>query len=550
MAESQAYEDIDSYDISEGAKEMLRAVYDNLKSRYSAIMEGIRDDFPLAAVNLGNRSNPHLMLTIGSRQAGEISISEEGLQYAPERNLDLGLETDRDLINNIQKNSKIFSEMTQEAGLPEPDAQDIYDLFDAAPDPAEPQIKPEEKDIAFKHKNKEDHTPCFTVRNEDGSYTALNPKRSVSEQLQERLDRDVEAGLVTRQEKISREAGINNVRHSEKETEFKNSREQIDNKYNQKDATRAARKAEREGASLKDVRKSYKDQINQLHNEIGEIKKQILNEQLKAYEKDPTDPSKPRLLDSQNANLTFMREKLAEKEVLLTQFSNAMPKLSAVLKEETKKAAQGIKDTIEKGFDKIGKACETGMLATKRTFEYFRDSLHKANIKANAHVATAYVGIEEKWAQRYRNCLQIHHAVDKTIEKNLTKIRDAVQKHYEKSANVKNAIKNVGRALFGKKQTLEADLSPKQKETILKLNEKINEHHDRAAQTKSDYQTSLDSSVRNMKSMDKARQDAGLDLSESLEKRCQKAMEQAKKMSQSAPVQSAQTVKKPTVPIQ
>jgi len=186
-------------------------------------------------------------------------------------------------------------------------------------------------------------------------------------------------------------------------------------------------------------------------------------------------------------------------------------------KEGIKQIANGLLDKAVSGVATIGA---------------LTDKIAEANQKAasmvKAEVDTVYTNLEESINNVHRNYLSFNYNKDKALTGSLDKITVALESQFQKSASIKEAFKDLGRAFLGReRQGDKGEFTQSEKavvETLKNISDSLKRN---MAETEKQFNLSKQLSVQNIKSSKELREAAGLKENNALEERFKAAKEQS-----------------------
>ena len=263
-------------------------------------------------------------------------------------------------------------------------------------------------------------------------------------------------------------------------------------------------------------RKDVKQELNSLKKEISDLQKSLNNEiavaRINGY-----DPGRANRIERLGNDITNL-------SIEACDIAAQMP----TLKQELKKGFEKAKELISKGYDKVMSGFKEKIETGKTALGKMTDTVGKANEKFMAIGDTAYTSLSEKIEDINRGYIARTYAADKSIADNLTKMRNGLEKSYERQANVKGALQDVWRAMKGQERTgAKAEFSDRQKAMLGNLNKMIQGVHKEMNGLEKEFNLSRDVSKILINEARDHRREAGLDKSNTLEKMIEKAQQQA-----------------------
>ena len=256
--------------------------------------------------------------------------------------------------------------------------------------------------------------------------------------------------------------------------------------------------------------KELKNEINSLYSDLEyELKVAELN----GFNKQKSD------------RIEYICSNIADKTISAAKVKSSIPSLKEQTMEMIKDSRQNIAEKVQHGFNKIVAGLNMKINAGKNTLNMMKEEVEKANDRFSARIDTKYTGVSEKIEQLNRNWMSVNYNIDKTIAKNIDHIKDSISKIYDRTAEIKGAFQDLGRAVTGQERTGEkADLTPTQKNVISALETFSQNMKSDMTEMKKQYELSKEISAYSLSSVQEHRQSVRLDFSKTLDEACKNAM--------------------------
>ena len=209
---------------------------------------------------------------------------------------------------------------------------------------------------------------------------------------------------------------------------------------------------------------------------------------------------------------------IRDKTFQYNSLKESCPSITVCITDTSKRVA-------EWGSDRLSSLAQKGMNAGKHALTKIRDVVTDANNKAIALGETAFTAVDENVEKINRSYLAATYSIDKNIAQTMDKMHSRLEQKYSKNQEVKAAIsdgfKNIGRALAGKERTITEtkEYNNRQKAMLTFLENGSNKMRENIKDTLENYRDSLDLSMHFYKNVNLIREDAGLDMSKSVERR-------------------------------
>lgn len=259
--------------------------------------------------------------------------------------------------------------------------------------------------------------------------------------------------------------------------------------------------------------KELKDEIGSLYNELEyELKIAELN----GFNK------------TQAERIEKIGSDIADKTINAAKIKSTIPSLKEMTMEMVKSTRSNLADKIQQGYNKITEGLNAKVNAGRNTLANMKSEIEKSNDRFMARIDTKYTGLSEKIEQLNRNWMTVTYSIDKTIANNIDHLKDNISKVCDRTAEIKGAFQDLGRAITGKERTGEkAELTPTQKNIISTLESYSQSMKSEMAEMKRNYQLSKEMSAYNISSAQEHRQSVGLNFSQSLDAACKNAMQRS-----------------------
>lgn len=250
-------------------------------------------------------------------------------------------------------------------------------------------------------------------------------------------------------------------------------------------------------------------------SQLKDVQKEIEN--LYDKLKQETSIAKVNGYDSKAAEqINNIGERIKDATIRACELQTSLPSIKQEIGRHFKEAALAVSHGLNKVKAALDKKIQTG----KTTLDKMGKTVHEANEKFFSQRDTAYINLTEKIQQLNRNYMSLSFSINRSISQNLDKIKDTLEKSYNRSAEIKGALKDLGRAIAGKDRTGEkVELNNAQKSILQSLQSKSQEYKDEMASLKDNYKASQQISLANIKGAQELRQSVGLDFSKSLNER-------------------------------
>jgi hypothetical protein len=250
-------------------------------------------------------------------------------------------------------------------------------------------------------------------------------------------------------------------------------------------------------------------------NQLKDVKKEI--EGLYDKLKQETAIAKVNGYDGKAAEqINNIGDRIKDATIRACELQASLPTIKQEIGRHFKEASLA----VSHGLNKVKAALDKKIQAGKTTLDKMGKTVHEANEKFFSQRDTAYTNLTEKIQQLNRNYMSLSFSIDRSISQNLDKVKDTLEKSYNRGAEIKGALKDLGRAIAGKDRTGEkAELNNAQKAILQTLQSKSQEYKDEMASLKDNYKASQQISLANIKGAQELRKSVGLDFSKSLNER-------------------------------
>lgn len=263
--------------------------------------------------------------------------------------------------------------------------------------------------------------------------------------------------------------------------------------------------------ALKELKKDNKQQLRNIKQEINTLYKELVQElsiaQINGYSKESAeriDTIGKTIADKTEKAVQYEKATKADKTKVVDTIQDKLDSTRSAVSKGMDKVIAGYKAKQENGINALGK---------------IKAAVKTANEKFSAQRDTAYTNLSEKVESIHRKYLQVDYSIDKMQHKALDKIDKTLTAAYTKQAEVKNAFKNLGRAILGKKQDLNADMKPKQKARLASIKGHKTAIEKRMRTTEKDFNLSKEISKANIRGAQEHRESVGLNRSQSLDEK-------------------------------
>jgi len=212
--------------------------------------------------------------------------------------------------------------------------------------------------------------------------------------------------------------------------------------------------------------------------------------------------------------------------------ANNLDKIKDNVKGKMFERLQNVREKVSAALDKVKNGLldkvTSGVAATGALAGRVRDANHRAFEVVNVSKDTAYTNLSEKVEQVARNWYSYNYTADRDIKNVVDKIKNTLEKSYEKKANIKEAFKDLGRSLIGKeRQNNAGELSKIQSGILSTLTSLSNDIQKEMDAYEKKFNLSKELSLRNISSAMELRDGANMKESNSLNKRFEQAKEES-----------------------
>lgn len=213
--------------------------------------------------------------------------------------------------------------------------------------------------------------------------------------------------------------------------------------------------------------------------------------------------------------------KSIEKAALLTEYRESkLDNIKHSVKEVASKINEGFREMIGGAVDKA--------LAGVATLEGIEDKTKDFLEKQAAGRETIATNLISDVEKSHRKFMSFEYAVNERSQNTLEKIAEAVEKAAQKTANIKQAFANLGRAITGKEQDRsEAQASEFSKSMAAKFRGHIEELKQDNKDLSMAFYHSKEKSLERMNATKDVRENAGISESEKFEQRLKSAKEES-----------------------
>ena len=316
------------------------------------------------------------------------------------------------------------------------------------------------------------------------------PENHKEQKVQNVSREDATRSVMDRINKTLADAGIKNDPYTKKQ---------------QEKVMSAIRKTERaDKPNLFIVRREKLENIKNLEAEIENTYNDIRNAASIGYTQGGLTPEDEKAISD-------MSQLITKDTILAIKEREELPSVKEAVMQYCDNLKEDVKEKLGQFFDKIKVALEMKIEAGRNALNQIKDVLVRANERYAAEKDTAYTGVTEKVAQISRNYMAVAYSIDKAIANTYDKIHEICERSYEKQAEVKGALKDLGRALTGQERTGEtADFTDRQRNVLEKLEEKSGIVKTNMATLEQSYEMSKTVSAYNLGAVQEHRQSVGL----------------------------------------
>lgn len=269
-----------------------------------------------------------------------------------------------------------------------------------------------------------------------------------------------------------------------------------------------------------------KKNVKTLDEEMSTLKKELDKELAIGRMNGMTPETVQRVSELQDniADLTKQSEKM------LTAISSRENEIKDSMKNkarDVKEKVSGMLSSVkEKLFDKIA----AGVATTKAIKDKVQETNQNIREKGSVSLDTMNVKLSESVHQIGRNYMAHIHEKDRKLSNTLDKMANTLEKAYERKANIKEAFKDLGRAIIGKERQNNApEISPGQHGIVNFIRELRDESREEMKGLEGKFELSKEISLKNIESAMENRRSTNVPMKES--KGLEKRFEQAKAQS-------------------
>lgn len=269
-----------------------------------------------------------------------------------------------------------------------------------------------------------------------------------------------------------------------------------------------------------------KKNVKTLDEEMSTLKKELDRELAIGRMNGMTPETVQRVSELQDniADLTKQSEKmLAAISSRENEIKDSMKNKGKDVKEKVSGMLSSVK---EKLFDKIA----AGVATTKAIKDKVQETNQNIQEKGSVSLDTMNVKLSESVHQIGRNYMAHIHEKDRKLSNTLDKMANTLEKAFERGSNIKEAFKDLGRAITGKERQNNApEISPGQHGIVNFIRKLRDESREEMKGLEDKFERSKEISLKNIESAMENRRGTKIPMKESkgLEKRFQQAKEQS-----------------------
>lgn len=203
-----------------------------------------------------------------------------------------------------------------------------------------------------------------------------------------------------------------------------------------------------------------KRDIKILDQKMQELKKELNKELSFAALNGMTAETGDKIVSLQR-EIEISQEKTAKN---LEAIQNIEEKTRSNITAKAKDVGDKITGSINRVKENLMDKLVAGVSATKAIGSKVREANENIMERGAVEKDTLNTNLEESINQIGRNWMSFNYEKDRTVSDTLDKIADTMEKFFERGANIKEAFKDLGRALVGReRQNEKGSLSDKQK---------------------------------------------------------------------------------------
>lgn len=276
----------------------------------------------------------------------------------------------------------------------------------------------------------------------------------------------------------------------------------------------------------KDNYLDLKKGVKSLDSEMEGLKKELEKELSIGRMNGMTPETVQRVFDLQrnieelNKQSTKMLSKISEHE------NEIKDSIKNKVKGVGEKVSGMLSNVKEKLFDKIA----AGVASTKAIKDKVQETNRAIIEKGTISIDTMNANLSESVHQIGRNYMAFNYEKDRSISNTLEKLADTLEKTFERGANIKEAFKDLGRAITGKeRQNNKPELSTRQQSIVDAVRGMRENVHQEMRGLEKNFELSKEISLKNIESAIENRSGSRAPMKES--KGLEKRFEQAKSQS-------------------
>lgn len=282
---------------------------------------------------------------------------------------------------------------------------------------------------------------------------------------------------------------------------------------------------------MRDLEKEDRmDDAVTLSQRTGKIKEyKGVKERLKVLQDEIKHETSIAKLNGYNERDAEKINKLSDKIVktieLVQQKKDEVPSFASSVMASLRERSQSVKDEIKSGFEKVKAGLDMKISAGFTALSKIKDTVKDENVKFYASKDTAYTHLAENVFQIGRDLMSVTYGIDKTLLTVLERQKERMEKAYDHQAELKGAIKDLGRAFIGKERMNEkAPYTKEQKMLLHSTNQEIAFYRREMQNLEKSYAASKEASTINLMGAQKHREAAGINFSDTLQEQIQKVI--------------------------
>lgn len=269
-----------------------------------------------------------------------------------------------------------------------------------------------------------------------------------------------------------------------------------------------------------------KKNVKALDEQMATLKKE-LDKELAVGRMNGMTPETVQHISKLQDNIEDLTKK---SEKMLETISSEENQIKDSMKSKARDAREkvsGMFSTVkEKLFDKIA----AGVATTKAIKDKVQETNSNIKEKGSVNIDTMNVKLSESVHQIGRNYMAYNYEEDRKLSNTLDKMADTMEKAFERGSDIKEAFKDLGRAIIGKKrQNNVPEITPKEHKIVNFIRGMSDNVREEMKDLENKFELSREISMKNIESAMENRRDANVPMKESkgLEKRFEQAKEQS-----------------------